>query len=154
MKLTLRRIRYVKGAVSHKDEILSAETLSLGRGSDQNIFLQNTRVALEHAVLSLNGPTQISLKAIASNKFKHNGQTTNSANLNQDDLIELGGYELRVKSADSNDAILEVSEKFSDQSLGLKRRLIGDSSGDIEDLLPPKRLVSLSVLVVVLLGAS
>ena len=152
MKLTLRRIRYVKGAVSHKDEILSAETLSLGRGSDQSIFLQNTRVALEHAVLSLKGPNQISLKAIASNKFKHNGQTTNSANLNQDDLIELGGYEIRVKSADSNDAILEVSEKFSDQSLGLKRRLIGDSSGDIEDLLPPKRLASLSVLVVVLLG--
>ncbi len=152
MKLTLRRIRYVKGAVSHKDEILSAETLSLGRGSDQNIFLQNTRVALEHAVLSHNGPTQISLKAIASNKFKHNGQTTNSANLNQDDLIELGGYELRVKSADSNDAMLEVSEKFSDQSLGLKQRLIDDSSGDIESLLPPKRLASLSLLLVVILA--
>ena len=152
MKLTLRRIRYVKGAVSHKDEILSGETLSLGRGSDQDIFLQNTRVAIEHAVLSHNGPTQISLEATGSNKFKHNGQTTNAANLNLDDFIELGGYELRVKSADHSDAILEVSEKFSDQSLGLKQRLIDDASGDIESLLPPKRLVSLSLLLVVLLG--
>ena len=152
MKLTLRRIRHVKGATSHKDEILSGETLSLGRGSDQNIFLQNNRVALEHAVLSHDASAGISLKAIGSNKFKYNGQTTNSAILNLEDFIELGGYELRVKSTSPIDAILEVSEKFSDQSLGLKRRLIDDSSGDIESLLPPKRLVSLSLLVVVLLA--
>ena len=82
-------------------------------------------------------PDKLNIALIGSNKFKHNGQTTNSANLNQDDLIELGGYELRVKSVDPNDAMLEVSEKFSDQSLGLKQRLIDDSSGDIENLLPP-----------------
>lgn len=152
MKLTLRRIRSVKGAISHRDEILSGKTLSLGRGSDQNIFLQNNRVALDHAVLSHDGPTGISLKAVGSNKFKHNGQTTNSTNLKLEDLIELGGYELRVKSSNPDDAILELSEKFSDQSLGLKQRLIDDSSGEIERLLPPKRLVSLSLFVVVLLA--
>ena len=113
MKLTLRRIRYVKGAISHKDESLSGESLSLGRGSDQNIFLSNSRVALEHAVLSYDAAHGISLKAIGSNKFKHNGQTTNYAILKLDDLIELGGYKLQLKSTNPDDAILEVSEKFS-----------------------------------------
>ena len=52
MQITLRKVRVVKSVESHKDELISGDVLSLGRGSDQSIFLSNPRVALEHARLS------------------------------------------------------------------------------------------------------
>lgn len=152
MQITLRKVRVVKSVESHKDELIAGDVLSLGRGSDQSIFLSNPRVALEHARLSQNDSGKYSLDAVGNNKFKHNGKTTNHAPVDFDDLIEFGGYEIRIKSSDETDLMLEVSEKFSDQTEGLKQSLKDQSAGYIENLLPKKRLFSWTIVIIILLA--
>ena len=151
MQITLRKVRVVKSVESHKDELISGDVLSLGRGSDQSIFLSNPRVALEHASLSQIESGKYSLDAIDNNKFKHNGKTTNQTLVDVDDLIEFGGYEIRIKLSHETDLMLEVSEKFSDQTEGLKQSLIDQSAGYIENLLPKKRLFSWAIVIIILL---
>lgn len=155
MEIILRKKKQVKDIVSHKDLKISGSKFRLGRGADQEIHLPNSRVALEHAILEIDKNDTLTLTATKNHTFIHNNITTTKAQLSEEDSIQIGGFFITPKYSSDGLVILEIFEKFTDQTKAMKQELIGRTSPGLEDSFLSKRLlavvISLSVLVVALI---
>ena len=155
MEIILRKKKQVKDIISHKDLKISGSRFRLGRGADQDIHLPNSRVALEHAILEIDKNDTLTLTATENHSFIHNNITTTKAQLSEEDSIQIGGFFITPKYSSDGLVILEIFEKFTDQTKAMKQELIDRTSRGLENSFLSKRLlafgISLSVILVALI---
>ncbi|HET9679829.1 MAG TPA: FHA domain-containing protein, partial [Gammaproteobacteria bacterium] len=63
MRCLLRRLTRTKAGSAFRDTVVEADTLTIGRATNQQIFLPDLRVALEHAVLHALPDGRFSIKS-------------------------------------------------------------------------------------------
>jgi predicted CXXCH cytochrome family protein len=95
MKLTLTRVTKNKlGIAQRTDEIIDAEILQIGRGTNCNIHLTDARVALHHATITKNSQGSYSIEALSTMLI--DASTVTVALLKEHQQIQLGPYTLQV----------------------------------------------------------
>ena len=107
-------VRYVTHKSKLNDTLqevpLQGARLKIGRGTDQDIYLANLRVALAHAELIEGQDAKVRLQCHLAAGFHYNGDIVQSAVLTAGDRIELGGYNIRVGDAAGCNLALEIAE--------------------------------------------
>ncbi len=107
MKLLLTRITTSKpGGAQRTDEIIDAEILQIGRGSNCNIHLTDSRVGLQHATITKNSLGSFSIEALGTMLI--DATAVSVAVLKEDQQIQLGPFTLVVLKP-VNDADLALS---------------------------------------------
>ncbi len=152
MRILIRKlIQTSRGGQEFQDLEVQADLLSVGRASDQLLYLPGTKVALRHAVFSSRGDT-FSVAANGGTTLSVNGKDENSATLKVGDIVTIAGHALKVirPPAGFNFA-LEVHEAASEEKQG-----VAGQSGYETDLNKQgvsKRVVAwISVLLVLVFG--
>ena len=88
------------GSFEHRDNEYSADTISIGRATDQDIQLTESEVALQHASIQLRGKGRGNIKALSSTgTVSVNDKIVRSAKLQPGDKILIGESVLEVIQA-------------------------------------------------------
>jgi len=107
MKLQLTRVTVNKqGSQQRTAEAIDAEILLIGRGTNCNIHLTDSRVALHHATITKNSVGSFSIEALSTMLIDASAVTI--ALLKENQQIQLGPYTLVVSKA-TDDADLAFS---------------------------------------------
>jgi len=112
MHCLIRRItRKSKTGVSHSDSVVDADSISIGRATDQDVFLPDLHVALRHAVLSSLSSGRFAVKAKTPSGVQINGRTVQAGTVDKGDVLRVGRTELRLlKPPAGADLALEIDE--------------------------------------------
>ncbi len=96
MKYLIRFIsKNPAGGVEHRDKVVDAPVITIGRATDQVLHLKDKRARLQHAVIEDKGDgVHISTSALAG--VTVNGRSQRDARLAVGDVIEVGANILRV----------------------------------------------------------
>ena len=106
-------------------EIAEGQTLTIGRGQDANITVDNSAISRQHSSLELKGGTYYLTDLYSLNGTKVNGQKIDSAvPIEKTDLIEIGKFTLKPAEALTNEG--EV-ESFSSSMEGMDQTLFINS---------------------------
>ena len=99
MKFLIRFItKNAAGGVEHKDKVIDAPAITMGRATDRILHLKDRRARLQHAQIERqNGEIHISSPALAG--VTVNGRSQRDARLVVGDVIEVGANILRVIDA-------------------------------------------------------
>ena len=93
---------------------LSTEWLSLGRGTDQQVQLNDLRVGLAHARLRTALQSTYELETVGQEVVRVNGTPKRNGALWPGDVLELGRYRLTLQAAeDGADLVLYIAETAS-----------------------------------------
>lgn len=97
MRCLIRRITRKSGAgVGHTDHELDADTLSIGRATDQDLFLSDLHIALRHAVLRPASDDTFALQARTPSGVQINGRTVQAGVVKVGDRITIGLSTIRL----------------------------------------------------------
>lgn len=112
MHCLIRRItRKSKTGVSHSDSVVTTDSISIGRATDQDVFLPDLHVALRHAVIGAVSRGRFSVNAKTPSGVQINGHTTQAGVLEVGDRLRVGRTELRLlKPPSGADLALQVDE--------------------------------------------
>lgn len=112
MRVLVRYItRKSRDGVGHTDSTVETDSLTIGRGSDADVFLQDLHVALYHAVLRPAAEGKFAVQARTPSGIRINGRTVQTGVVRAGDTIGIGRSTLQLRRAGSdNDLILEVEE--------------------------------------------
>ncbi len=103
--------RKTKGVV-HRRQDITAETLRLGRGADNEIYLPDPRVNLYHAVIR--GETGgWYIEAVAGAALYLNGKPVNDAPLGVGSRIAVGPYQLEIETPAEGYALAMTIERVT-----------------------------------------
>lgn len=104
---------------------LEVASLRIGRGADQDLVLNDPRIALAHAELreqpGLLGP-RYRVEAKAKLSLLVNGSPTQAATLADGDVVELGRYRLTLVAGSQGELNLLVEERYRGQEERGSRR--------------------------------
>lgn len=111
MRWLIRRVlKKGKNSLSYEEDIHYGEILSIGRASDQAIFLPDVRAALNHASVTALGNDQYRVESLIVAGIRVNGQITYAATVGSGAVIELGATRLTLLEARGDcDAAVEVA---------------------------------------------
>lgn len=111
MRWLIRRVlKKGKGSVSYEEDIHFGEVLSIGRASDQAIFLPDLRAALNHARVSALGNGRYKVESLILAGIRVNGQITYSTTVGPGAVVEIGTTRLTLLEARQDyDATVEVA---------------------------------------------
>jgi predicted CXXCH cytochrome family protein len=125
MELQLSHLtRRAKGGVSVREEAISAETVRIGRGTGNEIFLSDPRVPLRMGAMTFRAGA-LHIEATAGLDLRVNGTIMRVAALQTGDVVGVGPYELTVAAApDGKDAALtlELTQPVGDDLQALEAR--------------------------------
>lgn len=112
MQVLLRYITHRSEAgVSHSDHEVQGDTLTIGRGSDADLFLSDLHVALHHAVLRHAAEGRYTIQARTPSGVKINERTVQTGNVRPGDTIGVGLSTLRLQRGDDgHDLVIEIEE--------------------------------------------
>lgn len=112
MHCLLRRItRKSRSGVGHADETVDATSLTIGRATDQHLFLPDVHVALRHAVIRQTSGERFSVQARTPSGVQINGRTVQTGIVRVGDRITVGRTEIRLlKPPAGADLALEIDE--------------------------------------------
>ena len=112
MRWLLRTItRRNKGATAHWDEGYRGDALTIGRGTDQALFLSDLRVALEHAKVTQLRGGRYRVTSMLGAGVKVDGKTQQTAIATIGSNIELGDQNIRFITPPAGyDAALEITK--------------------------------------------
>lgn len=97
MRWLIRRYqRKSRGAARYSDDIHYGDTLTVGRGTDQSVQLQDLEVALEHLRITSLGANRYRVEALTLAGVKIDGALVSSAEAKAGAIIELGRYRLEL----------------------------------------------------------
>ncbi|UUX48635.1 hypothetical protein NUH88_14600 [Nisaea acidiphila] len=116
--------RRAKGGIGRKEELVSAEVLRIGRGSDNEIYLPDPRVPLHLGAIHL-GNDGLFVEAVGSVDLRLNGAVTRTAHLKTGDTLGVGPYEIVVEEPPEGlDLALthELTQPLGDDLEELRRR--------------------------------
>ena len=110
MRCLIRHItRHSKGGMIYQDKTVSTRSLAIGRAADQQVFLADSRAALQHAVITGFTEGRFLVQSRALSGIRVNGRLLQSATLKVGDRIRIGQTELRLFEAPEGfDLTLEV----------------------------------------------
>ena len=147
-------VRYVTHKSKLNDTLqevsLSGSRLKIGRGTDQDIYLSNLRVALAHAELVEGQDGKVRLQSHLAAGFHYNGDVVQSAVLAAGDRIELGGHIIRVDEAPGCNLVLEISEDSSTRGREMEAALLKRARLDLTAAGLSKRPVALTAACLIL----
>ncbi len=106
--------RRSKAGITHQARVVQSEFLSIGRATNQDVPINDLRVALTHAEIHLTqgGGWLVRSKALAG--FGYNGQVMQSTALAVGDRLSFGGTELRILPlVPGHDLVVEVEQVVS-----------------------------------------
>ena len=111
MRVLLRYItRRSQAGVDHKDKAVETDNLTIGRGTDADLFLTDLHVALHHAVLRRVSSGRFAVQARTPSGVKINGETTQSGIVRPGDSVGVGLSTLRLEKGGEHDLVIEVDE--------------------------------------------
>lgn len=115
MRVLVRYItRKARTGVTHSDHEIHADTLTIGRGSDADLFLSDLHVALRHAILRDAGDGRFTIQARTPSGIRINGRTMQTGSVRAEDTIEIGLTSLRLQRGDAeHDLVIDVEERQS-----------------------------------------
>jgi hypothetical protein len=124
MRWLIRRVqRKGKGGISYEEDTHYGEVLTLGRGSDQAIFLPDMRAALEHARVTSLGGGRYRVDSLILAGIRINGEITYGATVEAGAVIELGGTRIELLSPPRDyDAGVQVSTMDQREQKGAAAR--------------------------------
>lgn len=97
------RIRHIvhkrKGTVVQNEQVLAKQTISIGRATDQDIFLSDLGVSYQHARLTLSSGGQIGVSSLSTAGFYLNGRFVQSGSLKGRGEIIVGPYSIQIESS-------------------------------------------------------
>jgi len=106
-------------------EISEGQTLTIGRGQDADITVDNIAISRQHSSLELKGDTYYLTDLYSLNGTKVNGQKIDSAvPIKKEDLIEIGKFTLKPAESLSNEA---QAESFSSSIEGMDQTIFVNS---------------------------
>ena len=111
MRWLIRRVlKKGKSSISYEDDTHYGEILTIGRASDQAIFLPDLRAALNHASVTAVGNGKYRVESLIIAGIRVNGEITYSITVASGAVIELGSTRLTLLDARGDyDAAVEVS---------------------------------------------
>lgn len=106
VQITTRR----SGATARKEQSREVSTLSVGRGTDNELVLNELTIGLHHASFEKRSDG-VHVRRQESADLLVNGQLTESERLEPGDVVKIGHYELRVVAPEQGeDLALEVEQ--------------------------------------------
>ncbi|MEE8302169.1 MAG: cytochrome c3 family protein [Candidatus Tectomicrobia bacterium] len=130
MRCLIRHItRRSKSGVTHEDKTFEGERLTIGRGTDQNVFLADLRVALQHAHITMTDDGRFLVQATSLSGIWVNNQPTQKVSLSIGDFIAIGNHRITLIAPPKDyDLALEIETTRSgtqEESTLLARSRIG-----------------------------
>jgi predicted CXXCH cytochrome family protein len=112
MRCLIRRVtRKSKAGTGHTSREIDSEVLSIGRATDQDVFLSDLHVALHHAVLRPASDDGFALQARTPSGIQINGRTVQAGVVKVGDTISIGMSTLRLVRAPAGFALaIEIEE--------------------------------------------
>ncbi len=105
------------GAAVYRDRLVNADTISIGRGVEQAVFLPDVRVALQHAQVRQASGGRFQIDSQSPAGIRVNEQLSQSALLRPGDVIRIGNSIIQVGERDGFDLVLEVEIKSSPREI-------------------------------------
>lgn len=111
MRWLIRRVlKKGKNSISYEEDTHYGEVLTIGRASDQAIFLPDLRAALNHARVTSLGSGQYRVESLIIAGIRVNGQITYAITVGSGAVIEIGATRLTLLEArQDHDAAVEVA---------------------------------------------
>lgn len=108
MRCLIRTITRRRSGVTHDDKYFDGDRLTLGRATDQDIFLADLRVALQHAVITASGK-RYAIQALSLSGISVNDHPVQSQQLKPGDVISIANYQISIgEPTREADLVLEV----------------------------------------------
>lgn len=109
------KVQFVKQStstvISTPPQELYSDVITIGRATNQDIFLSDPAVALEHARIRITSPTQVYIEAAKATGVEVNGHLETKVRLRLWDKITFGSYIVSVVPAEGYDLSLLVEEQ-------------------------------------------
>ncbi len=105
------------GAAVYRDRLVNAETIGIGRGVEQAVFLPDVRAALQHALIRRVSGGRVQIDSQSPAGIRVNEQLVQSALLRPGDLIRIGNSIIQVAEREGFDLVLEVETKRSPRDI-------------------------------------
>lgn len=107
MRCLLRKIiRQTSDGTEYQNSELSGSQITIGRGTDQTLFLPGDTIGLKHAVITQRDGDRVYIKSLRTAGMQVNGKPRRDAELAPGDVITLGPHELTLDSSDDHDLTL------------------------------------------------
>ena len=144
--------RRAGGGLSQRRHPVEAATLRFGRGTDNEVFLPDIRVALRHAALEFRSSGLV-IEAVGDSRLQVNGRFVHQAVIDRKDKIQIGPYRIDILEPEGDEELalsVELVEPLKDD-LG-RSALVGRT--EFVSLMPSKRrwswIIFLGVIAVTL----
>ena len=125
MRWLIRRLqRKGKAQVAYEEDVHYGDTLTIGRGADQAIFLTDLRAALQHARVTVSGRGKYRVESLILAGIRINGGIVQGATLGPGSVIEIGStrIELVDPPADFEGAVEISTIERSEQEASARTR--------------------------------
>src|SRR5688572_25787353 len=100
MRWLIRRVvKRGKGQISYEDDTHYGDVLTIGRGSDQAIFVPDMRVALEHARITAVGTNRYKIESLILAGIRVNGDLTYATTVGPGAMVEIGTTRIQLIEA-------------------------------------------------------
>lgn len=110
MRWLVRRIIKRASGPDFEDDTHFGETLGIGRGTDQAIYITDLRAALEHARVTALGGDRYRVESLISAGIRINGVSQRVASVKAGATIDIGNTRITLIAAPSNfEAAVEIS---------------------------------------------
>jgi hypothetical protein len=111
MRWLIRRVtRKGKGSVAYEEDIHYGDVLTLGRGSDQAIFVPDLRVALEHARITAVGAGRYKIESLIIAGIRVDDAITHATTVGAGAVVDIGTTRIQLLDPPTDfDAGVEVS---------------------------------------------
>lgn len=117
MRWLVRRILKRATGDVFEDDIHFGETLGIGRGTDQAIYITDLRAALQHARVTAVGSGRYRIESLIAAGVRINGESQQNAIVKSGASIDIGATRIKLVDAPSGyDAAVEISAIDEDQA--------------------------------------
>jgi pSer/pThr/pTyr-binding forkhead associated (FHA) protein len=112
------RIRYIarkrKGIVTENEKIVNKQTISIGRATDQDIFLSDLGVSYRHARLNILPDGVINISSVSNTGLYIDGSFVQVGTIKQSGEIIVGAFSIKI-SIDENKFTVDITiEKIAE----------------------------------------
>ncbi|MCZ6804600.1 MAG: FHA domain-containing protein [Proteobacteria bacterium] len=121
-------IHYIKRKLKSGENVetkeINSDLITVGRGTDEDIYLSGVHVALKHAEISVDPKGNLHIKSKSIAGIRIDGHTIDEQILHIGSTINIGEYQLTIKKPPSNyDHLIEVNQfdAYGDKDKKAKR---------------------------------
>lgn len=134
MRCLLRAVvRRSRGVVSNQDRGFEGDHLTIGRSTDQDLYLSDLRVALHHATVVAAGAGRFVIQSAVPSGIRHNDEPVQSAFLAVGDQVGIGDHRITVRPPEGgHDLVLEIAQVRADPGQEVEKRVASASGSGPE----------------------